>query len=217
MAIIGFIGDIHGHFEIIQRIMDANPFVERWFQVGDLGGEYYNYPSFPYNFHFIQGNHENWDHIQSLKDINSTLFLQNGSIHKYKSEDACYTVAAMGGNYSPRYFYEQTKNLYQSRIRHFTMSDFEKLLNKALRVREVNILITHEAPSPYLKFHSDIGILEITRLASKINPHIHIFGHHHNFKVLHIDGLLSICLDYGTKSYLLYDTEKRLIKRKKCS
>jgi len=217
MSIVGFIGDIHGHFEAVQRIVDKNPFVDRWFQVGDLGGENVNYPPFPFNFHFIQGNHENWDYIQNLKDINSTLFLQNGSLSRYKCGNDYYTVAAMGGNYSPRYFFEQSKNICQSRIRHFTMSDFDMLLNNALKVRKINVLITHEAPSPCLKFHSDVGIPEITRLANRINPDIHIFGHHHNFKVLHINNLLSICLDYGTKSYLIYDTKKKMIKRKQYS
>ena len=35
---IGFIGDVHGRYDSLLKILEAWPGVTRWFQIGDLGG-----------------------------------------------------------------------------------------------------------------------------------------------------------------------------------
>jgi len=205
---IGLLGDVHGKFDIIFEIIKQNPNVKRWFQIGDLGGEKDIYPLFPSNFHFIQGNHENWDYIQELKETNNPLFLPNGSLRCYKDLDDVYSVGVLGGNYSSNQYKKKTDSLCGSRRRHFTVEEYENLVLQRVstyKVIDTSILLTHEAPSPYIKTFKDIGIPLISNLVDFMRPTIHFFGHHHCFTEQVVEGVHSIGLDYAYNSYVLYD------------
>jgi predicted phosphodiesterase len=214
MALIGILGDAHGEFEAIFDTIKLNPDVERWFQVGDLGGKFDSYPSFPENFHFIQGNHENWDYVSELKETENPLFLPNGSLTGYKSSGGMYYIGALGGNYSAKQYKSKTESLQGDRRRHFTEENYESLIiNKRALDKSIHmdVLLTHEAPSPFTKGFGDIGIKLVTELLQEVKPDIHFFGHHHSFKIMDTCGIVSVGLGRVTESYVLYDTgDKRI-------
>lgn len=216
MALIGLLGDAHGKFDVIFDIIERNPNVKRWFQVGDLGEELDNYPSFPSNFQFIQGNHENWDYISQIKETQNPLFLPNGSLNWYQSADLTYFVGVLGGNYSPKHYLSATESLSGRKRRFFTEEEYDSLIIQFFTLDSsscVDILLTHEAPSPFKKSFADIGIPLITKLIQKIKPGIHFFGHHHSFKISDIDGVVSVGLDRVTRSYVLYDLVDKKMKK----
>lgn len=212
MNIIGILGDAHGKFGVILDIIKNNPHVKRWFQVGDLGGESMEYPEFPSNFHFIQGNHENWDHLARLKKEHDPSFLINGTLNSYND----YVVGVLGGNYSPLSYNNQTASLVGRKRRFFTVDDYDSLIYNHIRLSnlmKVNILLTHEAPTPFKKAIVDIGIPIVTDIIKKIKPDIHFFGHHHVYKIIDHGVCLSIGLEYANKSYILYNLEERRFKK----
>lgn len=151
MSYIGLLGDVHGNFDALFKIMEAHPTVTQWFQVGDLGGEHDTYPTLPSNFQFIQGNHENWDYIRELKNTGNGSYLPNGTLRQYNASGDKFTVAVLGGNYSAKFFSKPTVSLQGSRIRHFTEEDYNELLeqDKGLgRHGVVDIFLTMRHPLP---------------------------------------------------------------------
>ncbi len=195
---VGFIGDIHGHFSDLFSIFKRYPDVSTWFQVGDLGGEKVEYPEFPSNFYYVQGNHENWDHMEDQK--NDPHFLQNGTI----STVAGLRVAALGGNYAPTNYKKPRQYLVGARRRHFVEEEVYRLLGQD---DPVDILITHEAPSPYYRGGRDIGQKLVTQVLCTLMPKLHVFGHHHYRQLMDCYGYVSVGMAYGTREIMLYDTE----------
>jgi hypothetical protein len=206
---IGFIGDVHGHFDDMFNIIAKHPEVTRWFQVGDLGDKSLSYPEFPSNFHFIQGNHENWDAIQAYKDSSSPSFIKNGSVLKFEDDDVSYKVGVLGGNYAPSFYTKQ--KLSGERRRHFLEREVETLLANAST--KLDILITHEAPVPYQKDGRELGQPIISDIISRTHPDAHFFGHHHYYSVRELEGTISVGLTYPGYSYVLYDVSSGRVKK----
>lgn len=218
MSVIGFIGDVHCRFGAMFSTINLSLNVKRWFQVGDLGAKGEKYPDLPSNFSFIQGNHEDWDYIQELKTKNAHTFLQNGTRHTYLSTEDVYSVIVLGGNYSAANYQKKTKSLCGDRRRHFTEEDFNNAVAASKNLgtlNEVVILMTHEAPTPFIKGGRDIGIPKINELIKAVKPDIHFYGHHHMFNLSEVEGVPSVGLEYGHQSYVLYDVLDRKIKRVK--
>jgi len=209
--LIGLFGDVHGNFDYVFDIINRHPDVSRWFQVGDLGGESISYPDFPSNFHFIQGNHENWNYIDRLKVEKSPIFLKNGSLTWYKAPSYGYSVGAFGGNYSATIYKTYRKGMQGLKRRHFTPDDYDSLVLHDIRQKiydkdiYFDVLLTHEAPSPHRRALIDIGIPVITDLIKRLKPTVHFFGHHHHFSVSKVGKTLSIGLDRVNRSYVLYN------------
>ncbi len=119
-------------------------------------------------------------------------------------------ILGLGGNYSPTYFGFKKARLPKGRERHYVESEIEK----CLKSRNIDILITHEAPSPYYRNDEDIGRREITDILRATKPGIHFFGHHHWFGVFEIEkGIKSVCLDKPKTSWIKLDTESFRIER----
>jgi len=197
---IGFLGDIHGNFRSLRDVFKRHPDVTYWFQVGDLGEPNKPYKYLPENFTFIQGNHENWDEIEKFRKKGDALFLPNGEVRKFGE----ITVASFGGNYSPKFFRKKRSSICGDRRRHFLEEEVEKLKGYD---GKIDVLLTHEAPSPYRPKDLDIGQEVITDLIEAIQPKIHFFGHHHYYGQYGYKGVRSIGLDYGYKSFVMWDPE----------
>jgi predicted phosphodiesterase len=208
---IGFIGDVHGRYESLFKIFESHPEVTRWFQVGDLGGEDLPYPDLPSNFHFIQGNHENWNVIASLVERGSTTLIQNGDVRRYQDGNIPYTIGALGGNYSSRFYGSRRRDLCGDRRRHFVAQEVESLVSLAPKL---DIFITHEAPVPFQKHGRELGQPIITELLKKTCPDTHFFGHHHYYRVLELEGTVTVGLEYASQSYVLYDVVSGRIDRR---
>jgi hypothetical protein len=208
---IGILGDVHGRFDDLNRIFEKNPHISHWFQVGDLGAEDLPYPELPSNFRFIQGNHENWDIIADYIEKSHPVFLKNGSIRMFSENENLFIVGALGGNYSSRFYEYERKNLCGDRRRHFVAQEVASFMHWGPKI---NILITHEAPTPFVKGGRDMGQPIINEVLAKVRPNIHFFGHHHFYKEMETDGVISIGLEYAGKSFVLYDPLSGKFERK---
>jgi uncharacterized protein len=207
---IGVLGDVHGRFDPLFKIFETHPEITRWFQVGDLGAEDIPYPEFPSNFHFIQGNHENWDAIALLKDKENPLFLRNGDVRSYRDGGRSYTVGALGGNYSSNFYDKKSRDLSGDRRRHFVAQEVESL---KIWQPKVDVLLTHEAPVPFRKGGREMGQPVINSVIEKITPDVHFFGHHHYYRMLELGGTVSVGLEYAGQSYVLYDIDSGRVER----
>ncbi len=204
---IGIIGDVHGRHEKMLDAVKRHTHVDHWFQIGDLGDEGKPYPRLPDNFSFIRGNHENWEEIRKLEEAykyGKQTFLPNGFVHVI----AGVRVAVLGGNYSPKFFEIENRKLRGKRCRHYTKEDIESLKKYA---GQVDIFLTHEAPSPYTVYKADVGQPTITEILKILRPSIHFFGHHHHLGFYDYDGIPSIGLEYGDKSLMTYDPENHKV------
>jgi Icc-related predicted phosphoesterase len=207
--VIGIIGDLHGRFDALDKLFREHSEVTSWFQVGDIGAESLSYPEFPSNFHFIHGNHENWDDIEALSSKDSPLYLQNGRTYSFKDGENAFTVASLGGNYSSNFYHKHQNELCGDRRRHFVEDEVEMLMKST---EKVDILFTHEAPVPFRKGNREMGQPIITELVKKLHPTVHFFGHHHYFTKIEQNGTVSTGLEYGWKSFGLYDIPKNEFK-----
>jgi hypothetical protein len=98
----------------------------------------------------------------------------------------------------------------KGRERHYAKEEVQKCMN----TKNIDILITHEAPSPYCRGKEDIGRPEITEILKTTEPRIHFFCHHHKFGVYEpVCGIKSICLDRPKISWLKLFTESFDFKR----
>lgn len=209
---IGFLGDTHGNFDTLFTKMEQHKEIDVWVQVGDFGGETKSYMAPPKPLYFISGNHENWDEIEKIDKGN---YLE----HLYHIENGGYVdvgpygirILGLGGNYSPSYYFKERRRLCGERRRHFVEEDFNKAIaNKDLGI---DIVITHEAPSPYIKGTRNMGQPIINELLKAIRPKMYFFGHHHYDSIKEYEGIPSIGLGFGFKTFIQFDPVEFSIKR----
>jgi Icc-related predicted phosphoesterase len=77
-------------------------------------------------------------------------------------------------------------------------------------MRGVDVLLTHEAPRPFIVpagagRRLDAGKAVINELLAAMRPRLHFFGHHHRFSDAVREGVRSIGLDLLSHSYVLVD------------
>ena len=88
-------------------------------------------------------------------------------------------IGGLGGNYAPSRYNLTRDQLHDKRRRHYTIGD----VNKLKEARKLDILLTHEASSPYIikSFNGnkwrDAGRSEITELIRWLRPKYHFYGH----------------------------------------
>ena len=219
---IGALGDIHGEFDIVHRIMRRHPDVELWISVGDVAsndGEYFA-PVRP--LYWIKGNNEDFDVVAAAlagRPPAPTLhYLPNGGPYPVGS----WRVAALGGTFAPSWYHTPASALPPSRGRRATTSTKlgksrddkrrhfvrdEVVLCRGLR--SIDVFLTHEAPRPFYPAgrRIDAGKTAINEVLTAMRPRLHLFGHHHEFTDSARQGVRSIGLDMVAKSYLLVDAD----------
>jgi len=204
---IGIVGDVHGDFEGLNNLMKRYPnIINEWVQVGDFGGRGISYVDTFAPLNFIKGNHENFDQVALMQTHNwpnTVMHIDNGSIAKING----LTFGGIGGNYSPKFFDLRREELHQDRRRHFVQEDFDDIRSWVSEGFPLDILLTHEAPSPYIKKwydeDKDMGHQVITDLILDINPKLHFFGHHHKFTVSKIGDTISIGLGRSCDEFVI--------------
>lgn len=195
------IGDIHGEFPKLDKILDSTS-ADLYLQVGDMAGSLLNleYPDISKPVYFIAGNHEREDTLEPYNDtpidkifeIKKNLwYIPLGHHFNYKG----INIGGLGGNYSPTRYNLKRCDLSGKRRRHYTQYDVDKLL----KLDSLDILLTHEAPSPHLvkyliEYEEDIGRYEITDIINNLNPKYHFYGHHHHYRLNKIGRTLSFCV-----------------------
>jgi uncharacterized protein len=208
----GALGDIHGDFASVRRIMARHPEVPFWLCVGDLADAQGRYEPVPRPLYWIKGNNENFDAIAS-GDLPANLhYIPNGQLLELPG-DRSLRVAGLGGTFAPTMYEVRAAELphpkkrtakateLADRRRHFVREEAERC--KALR--DVDVFLSHEAPVPFRAGRVQAGKKAINEVLAAMRPRLHLFGHHHRFAEGLAEGIRSVCLDGVAASYLLID------------
>jgi Icc-related predicted phosphoesterase len=209
----GALGDIHGDFATVRRIMRQQPGIPFWVCVGDVADAAGHYEPFDVPLYWIKGTNENFDLIASGDLPGGLHYIPNGTVQRIDP----LTVAGLGGTFAPTMYELPAAELphprkgsakateLADRRRHFVREEVEAC--KAMR--GVDLLLTHEAPRPFRAgsgaHRNDAGKTPINEILAVMRPRLHLFGHHHRFAEMDLQGVRSVCLDLVSASYLIIE------------
>ena len=209
MTQIGALGDIHGDFASVRRIMRQHPEIPAWLCVGDVADAAGHYEAFDAPLYWIKGNNENFDRI-AARDLPANLhYIPSGTLQVIEG----LRIAGLGGTLAPTMYDVRAADLphpkkgtpkateLADRRRHFVREEVEA----CKRMKDVDILLTHEAPRPFRVKGNDAGKTPINEILAAMKPRLHLFGHHHRFVEAEFQGVRSMCLDLVGNSYLLLE------------
>ena len=206
---VGGLGDIHGDFESVRRIMRRHQDVAAWICVGDLPGDQERYEPVDAPLYFIKGNNENFDVLASDELPDNLHYIRNATVERI----AGLTIAGLGGTLAPTWYETPAAELphpkkrtarateLADKRRHFVREEVEACRT----MRGVDIFLSHEAPRPFRVGRMDAGKTPINEILAGMRPRLHLFGHHHRFSEQDVQGIRSVGLDLVSRSYLLID------------
>ena len=170
--LFGALGDIHGDFAAVRRIMKAHPEVPFWLCVGDVADADGRYEPFPSPLYWIKGNNENFDLVDEAARkgppyalLDNLLYIPNGTSVDAGGTDPRLTVAGLGGTFAPTMYETRAADLphprkgsakateLADRRRHFVREEVEA----CKRMKGIEVLLTHEAPRPFRVGRMDAG------------------------------------------------------------
>ncbi|MGH8515253.1 MAG: metallophosphoesterase family protein [Gammaproteobacteria bacterium] len=214
----GVLGDIHGNFAALERVLARHPEVPFWLCVGDVASAAGAYPTPAAPVHWIKGNNEAFDRIEAFRAggevIPNLHYMANGTLVHVGG----ITVTGVGGTFAPTWYETSAAALptkpKDDKRRHFVRED----IAAAKALGSVDVLLTHEAPKPFWmelpssstpskRWRRDVGKAPIAELADALQPRLHCFGHHHVFASFTRSGIPTVCVDRINRSYLLVDAE----------
>jgi uncharacterized protein len=213
--LIGALADVHGNFDAMTRAIERHPDVPFWLCVGDLASRSGAYPESPVPLFWIKGNNEDFTRIAEWE----AGVPQPGNLHLIPNGTAATVgplrVAGLGGTFAPTWFDTPAARLPHTprddKRRHFVRDEAEA----CKRLRDVDILMTHEAPRPFILVDEarpgaparrrDAGKPAINDVLAALQPRLHLCGHHHRFMETAREGVRSVCIDRVNRSYLLID------------
>lgn len=214
----GIIGDIHGNFAALDRILARHPEIPFWLCVGDVASQAGAYPAPCAPLHWIKGNNESFDRIAAFEagtDAVANLhYIPNGTVVRVGP----LKVAGLGGTFAPTWYETPAAKLphppKDDKRRHFVREELEALKSRG----PVDLLLTHEAPKPFWielpsstaptrRQRRDVGKTQIAEVADALRPRLHAFGHHHVHASFVRDGIPTVCVDRVNRSYLLVDLD----------
>ncbi|WP_121741360.1 metallophosphoesterase family protein [Natronorubrum halophilum] len=171
----------------------------RVIQLGDL--EYYDLPAPTW---FVAGNNEDFDVIEALRAGDRPPETDN--VHLLASTVATVggrRVAGLSGNYAPTKYDLPRAELEGERRRHFTHEDIER----AAELSDVDVLLTHEAPTGLLSYGYDPGCEHIDELLEALSPSLCLVGHHHRHRETEIGETSVVSLAPAWERYYTLDPE----------
>jgi predicted phosphodiesterase len=211
----GALGDIHGDFDSVHRIVRRHPDIPFWLCVGDVADAEGRYVGFDAPIYWIHGNNDNFDAIADrrlpphLHYLPSAQRLQLGGL----------SVAGLGGTFAPNWYDTPAEALPHPRKgtarateladkrRHFVREQ----VDGCKTLPAVDVFLTHEAAKPFRPFPAgrgpDAGKIQINEILAAMGPRLHLFGHHHRFTEQRREGVPSVGLDLVSASYLLISAE----------
>ena len=231
---LGAVADIHGNFDALTQAMERHPDVPLWICVGDLASRTGAYPTPPRPLFWIKGNNEDFDRIAAWEAGAE----QPANLHYIRNGTAATVgrlrVAGLGGTFAPTWFDTPAAQLPHGRAG----AAFEKRDDKrrhlvreeadaCKRLSAIDILMTHEAPRPFIVStpspdglrrardgapgrkprRLDAGKPAINDVLAVVKPHLHLCGHHHRYNETVCEGVPSVCIDRINRSYLLIDAD----------
>jgi len=216
--LVGALADIHGNFEAMRRAMERHHDVSFWLCAGDVASRTGAYPEPPRPMYWIKGNNENFDRIADFEAgrglVPNLHFIRNGTAVSAGG----LRIAGLGGTFAPTWFDTPAAALphrpSDDKRRHFVREEVEA----CKRLRRVDILMTHEAPRPFILVDDaapgaararrrEAGQAAINEVLAAMQPRLHLCGHHHRFLESVREGVRSVCIDRVNRSYLLIDAE----------
>ena len=212
--LIGAVADIHGNFDALSRAMARHADVRLWICVGDVASITGAYPQPAAPLYWIKGNNEQFDRIaeweRGAPQPANMHYIRNGT----STQVGPLTVAGLGGTYAPTWYETSAAALpakpKDDKRRHFVREEVEA----CKRMTAVDILMTHEAPRPFIVVpeaartpakRRDAGKPVINDLLATLKPRLHVCGHHHRFADAMREGVRSVCIDRINRSYLLIE------------
>lgn len=211
----GALGDIHGDFEAVRRIMRRHPEVPFWVCVGDVATDSGEYEEVAAPLYWIKGNNESFDAIESGRFPRNLHYLAQATAISVEG----IRVAGLGGTFAPTWYDTPASELphpkkrspratrLADKRRHLVRAEVERCKT----LRGVDVFMTHEAPRPFLvggaagRRGLDAGRTAINEALAGMGPRLHLFGHHHRFSEQERHGVPSIGLDLVSASYLIID------------
>jgi uncharacterized protein len=213
--LLGALGDIHADFEAVRRIMRGHSSVPLWLCVGDVGGDEGRYEPVPAPLVWIKGNNEGFDVVSALATGESPApnleYLPNGVVREVLG----LRIAGLGGTFAPTWYDTDPARLphpvkrtmkataLADKRRHFVRGEVDALKQAG----GADILLTHEAPRPFRVGRMEAGKAPINEVIGGLRPRLHLFGHHHRWAELAVEGCRSVGLELASASHLLIETE----------
>jgi len=202
-------------------VIERHREVPFWLCVGDIAADEGRYEPLGAPVYWIHGNNDSFDAIAS-GDLPADLrYIPNGTavdIAGVSRPGRRVRVAALGGTFAPTWYDTPASELphpkkgsarateLADKRRHFVREQ----VDVAKRLADVDVLLTHEAAKPFRPFPGgrgpDAGKSQINEVLAAMQPHLHLFGHHHRFSEQEREGVRSVGLDLVTRSYLLIDS-----------
>jgi Icc-related predicted phosphoesterase len=207
--LIGALGDIHGDFDSVRRVMDRHPEISVWLCVGDVADDLGRYEPVPRPLYWIKGNNEGFDRVAEGALPENLFFLPNARAADVNG----LRVAGLGGTLAPTWYETPAQALphpkkgtarateLADKRRHFVREEVEAC--KVLR--GIDVFLSHEAPRPFRVGRIDAGKTPINDVLAAMQPRLHLFGHHHRFSEQDRQGVRSVGMDLVSRSYLVID------------
>ena len=216
----GAVGDLHGDFDALDRILTRHPDVAFWLCPGDLASDSGEYPRPRAPLYWIKGNNEDFDFVSQQPPGSGTIanlcYIPNG---RSVRAPGGITIAGLGGTFAPKWYDTAAEDLPPDRSgrakkddkrRHFVNQEVEA----CKRLADVDVFLSHEAPRPFMLETRrksgatgavDAGKTPINEVLAALRPRLHLFGHHHRYVVAERQNVPSIGLDMAASSYLIFD------------
>ena len=216
----GAVGDLHGDFDALDRVMARHPDVEFWVCPGDLAAEDGTYPTPRAPLYWIKGNNEDFDFVAAQPAGGGTVpnlhFVPNGiSVNAHG-----LILAGLGGTFAPTWYESRAADLPSHALkprsgagrgapatkddkrRHFVQEEVDACKTQ----QNVDVFLSHEAARPFpLSRVKDAGKTPINEVLSVMQPRLHLFGHHHVYTMAERQRVPSISLERVCDSYLVVD------------
>jgi hypothetical protein len=228
----GAVGDLHGNFDALDRVMARHPDIAFWVCPGDLASDDGDYPRPRAPLYWIKGNNEDFDFVAAQPAGGGTIpnlhFIPNGlSVPAHG-----LVFAGLGGTFAPTWYETRAAELpahtarstgrnasssKDDKRRHFVHDE----VDACTALQNVDVFLSHEAarPFPLPPFEKpqgapsesrgsrvkDAGKTPINEVLAKMKPRLHLFGHHHRYVVAERQHVPSIGLEEVSRSYLLVD------------
>ena len=228
----GAVGDLHGDFESLDRIMARHPEAAFWVCPGDVASKSGEYPRPRAPFFWIKGNNEDFDFVAAQLagacTIPNLYYIPNGVSVQAPGG---FKLAGLGGTFAPTWYEKPASELpaapapsaasrgagrggaatkRDDKRRHFVHEE----VDACKHLTGINIFLSHEAARPFLLTpHGksgpsrplDAGKTPINEVLAAMRPRVHLFGHHHTYAVAERQNVPSIGLEMVSTSYLIFN------------
>ena len=220
---LGALGDIHGDFASVRRIMVRHADAELWVTVGDVADDSGAYESPPALLYWIKGNNDNLavvaEIVAGTRALPNLRYVPNGVPLKLGS----IMMAGLGGTFAPTWYERLPGDLplprpgrpgdggfppmaRDDKRRHFLRVE----VDACKRLRGIDLFVSHEAARPFFLDvrgrRQDVGKTPVNEVLAAMRPRLHLSGHHHVFSDELRQGVRSIGLDPVGISYLVIET-----------